>query len=62
MCDVVTTIKVYQMEIFSLYINLNKFDAFEGWKALVYAKHESIIMCWFTNLNIEAEHLAFDVN
>jgi hypothetical protein len=62
MCDVVTTIKVYQVEIFSLYTNLNKFDSFEGCKALVCAKHEFIIMCWFTNLNTEVEHLAFDVN
>jgi len=34
---------------------------FEGCKTLVCARHEFIIMCWFTNLNTEVEHLAFDV-
>jgi len=62
MYDVVTTIKVYQAKIFSLYTNLNKFDAFEGCKTLVCAIHEFIIMCWFTNLNTKVEHLVFDVN
>jgi hypothetical protein len=63
--DFVATIKVCQREIFSLYTDLNnkfKFDAFEAYKALVGAKHESIIMIWVTYLNIGVEHLAFGVN
>jgi hypothetical protein len=58
-------VKVCQREIFSLYTNTNtkfKFDAFEAYKALVGAKHESIIMKWVTYLNTGMEHLAFDVN
>jgi hypothetical protein len=54
-CDFVTIVKVCQGEIFSLYIALNtkfKSNAFEGYKALVDARHESIIMRWVTNLNI----------
>ncbi len=53
-----------QGEIFSLYTYLNtkfKYDAFEPYKALVGARHESIIMRWVTYLNIGVEHLTFDV-
>jgi hypothetical protein len=55
---------VCQGEIFSLYTYLNtkfKYDAFEPYKALVGARHESIIMRWVTYLNIGVEHLTFDV-
>ncbi len=56
-----TIVKLCQGEIFALYTNLNtkfKFDEFEAYKALVGARHESIIMKWVTYL----EHLAFNVN
>jgi hypothetical protein len=59
------TTKVCQGEIYELYTNLNtrlKFDAFEGYKALLVIKHDSIIMHRMTYLNIGIEHLAFDVN
>jgi hypothetical protein len=58
-------IKVCQWEIFSLYIDLNtkfKYDAFEAYNKLVGVKHESIIMKWVMDLNINVEHLTFDVN
>jgi len=58
-------IKVCKGEIFSLYTDINtkfKFDAFEAYKALVGARHESIIIKWVTYLNIGVEHLVFDVN
>ncbi len=38
-----------------------KFDAFEAYKSLLCAKHDSIITRQMTNLNIKVEHLAFDV-
>jgi hypothetical protein len=53
------------MEIFSLYIDLNtkfKSNAFEAYNTLVGVKHESIIMKWVMDLNINVEHLTFDVN
>ncbi len=58
-------IKVCQGETFSLHIDFNtkfKSNAFEAYKTLVGARHESIIMRWVTNLNTNVEHLAFDVN
>ncbi len=58
-------VKVCQGEIFSLYTNLNtkfKSNAFEAYKALVGAMHESIMMIWVTYLNTSVEHLTFDVN
>jgi len=61
----VAIINVGQGEIFSLYTDLNtkfKSNAFEAYKTLVGARHESIIMIWVTYLNIGVEHLAFDVN
>ncbi len=63
--DFMVITKVCQREIYELYTNLNtrlKFDAFEGYKALLVVKHDSIIMRWMTYLNIGIEHLAFDVN
>jgi hypothetical protein len=39
-----------------------KFDAFEPYKALAGAGHESIIMTWVIYLNIGVEHLTFDVS
>jgi hypothetical protein len=54
-----------QVEIFSLHVNFNtefKSNAFEAYKTLVGARHESIIMRWVTNLNTSVEHLVFDVN
>jgi len=63
--DFVAIVKVCQGEIFSLYTDLNtkfKSNAFEAYKTLVGARHESIIMIWVTYLNIGVEHLAFDVN
>jgi len=64
-CDFVAIVKVCKGEIFSLYTDLNtkfKSNAFEAYKALVGARHESIIMIWVTYLNTNVEHLAFDVN
>jgi hypothetical protein len=49
----------------SLHIDFNtkfKSNAFEAYKTMVGARHESIIMRWVTNLNNNVEHLAFDVN
>ncbi len=63
-CDFMVTTKVCKGEIYELYIDLNtrfKFDAFEGYKALLVVKHDSIIMRWMTYLNIGIKHLAFDV-
>jgi len=39
-----------------------KSNAFEAYKTLVGARHESIIMIWVTYLNTSVEHLTFDVN
>jgi len=39
-----------------------KFDAFEPYKTLVGARHESIIIRWVIDLNVGVEHLTFDVN
>jgi len=57
--------KVYQREIFELYINWNtkfKFDAFANYKALLASTHDSIIMRYMPYLNSSVEHMAFDVN
>ncbi len=54
-----------QGEIFFLYTNLNtkfKSNAFEAYKTLAGARHESIIMIWVTYLNTGVEHLIFYVN
>jgi hypothetical protein len=53
--------------MYVLYIDVNtrfKFDAFDGYKSLLDAKHiEQFIVRWVTNLNINVEHcLTFDVN
>jgi hypothetical protein len=64
-CDFVVATKMCQGVIYELYMDLNtkfKFDAFEAYKSLLCAKHDSIIMCWITNLNIGVEHLAFNVD
>jgi len=61
----VVIVKVCKGEIFSLHIDFNtkfKSNAFEAYKTLGGARHESIIMRWITNLNIGVEHLTFDVN
>ncbi len=57
--------KVCQGEIYELYVNLNKgfkSNAFDVYKSLLCAKHESIVMCLMINLNMNVEHLTFDVN
>jgi hypothetical protein len=64
-CDFVVVVKECQGVIFSLYTNLSikfKSYAFRACKTLVVARYESIIMRWVTNLTIDVEHLAFDVN
>jgi len=46
--DLVVAINVCPGEIYELYIDLNtkfKSDVFEGYKALLNVKHDSIIMC-----------------
>jgi hypothetical protein len=50
----VVIVKVCQGEIFSLHIDFNtkfKFNAFEAYKTLMGARHESIIMKWVIDLN-----------
>lgn len=57
------TIEVCQGESFSLYTNVNnrfKFDAFEGYNALMNIKHSNIIMCYIAILNTNVEHLDFE--
>jgi hypothetical protein len=47
-CDFMVATKVCQKEIYELFIYLNtrlKSNVFEGYKVLLNAKHDSIIMC-----------------
>ncbi len=64
-CVFVLATKMCQNEIYELYLDLNtrfKFDAFDVYKSLLFAKHESIVTCWTTYLNTNMEHLTFHVN
>jgi hypothetical protein len=53
--------KVCQGEIYDLKTRF-KSNVVEGYKVLLNVKHDSIITRCLTNLNINIEHLAFDVN
>jgi hypothetical protein len=64
-CDLVATIKVYQCDLYNMYLeqSLNfTTNTFWALKSLFECKHENIHMKWIPNLNSRFQHLAFEVN
>jgi len=64
-CDLVTIIKVYQGDMYNMYLEqFSNFIAYTFWvfKSLIICKHENIHLKWRPNLNFGLQHLAFEVN
>ncbi len=54
LCDFIIVIKIYEGDVYQMYCDIHssfQSDVFMNFQALINSAHESINLCWNTNLH-----------